>query len=67
LKIICNGLKEDASRIRKDYAPENMAAMRRIAFSLAKARTPPKMTVKRARFRANLNWDFALEHFFANN
>lgn len=59
--------KEDASRIRKDYAPENMAAIRRIAFSLAKARTPQKMTVKRARFRANLNWNFALEHFFANN
>ena len=59
--------KEDASRIRKDCAPENMAALRRIAFSLAKARTPQKMTVKRARFRANLNWKFALEHFFANN
>lgn len=59
--------KEDASRIRKDNAPENMAAIRRIAFSLAKARTPQKMTVKRARFRANLNWNFALEHFFASN
>ena len=59
--------KEDASRIRKDCAPENMAAIRRIAFSLAKARTPKKMTVKRARFRANLNWNFALEHFFTNN
>jgi predicted transposase YbfD/YdcC len=52
--------KEDASRIRKDCAPENMAILRRIAFSLAKARTPQKMTVKRARFRANLNWNFAL-------
>lgn len=59
--------KEDASRIRKDCAPENMAALRRIAFSLAKARTPQKMTVKRARFRANLNWNFALKHFFTNN
>jgi predicted transposase YbfD/YdcC len=59
--------KEDASRIRKDCAPENMALLRRIAFSLAKARTPKKMTVKRARFRANLNWNFALEHFFAND
>jgi len=59
--------KEDASRIRKYCAPENMAIVRRIAFGLAKARTPKKMTVKRARFRANLNWSFALEHFFANN
>lgn len=59
--------KEDASRIRKDCAPENMAILRRIAFGLAKARTPQKMTVKRARFRANLNWSFALNHFFTNN
>jgi predicted transposase YbfD/YdcC len=58
--------KEDASRIRKDFAPANMAIMRRIAFSLAKARTPKKMTVKRARFRANINWNFALEHFFTS-
>jgi predicted transposase YbfD/YdcC len=59
--------KEDASRIRKDCAPENMAILRRIAFSLAKARTPQKMTVKRARFRANINWNFALKHFFTSN
>jgi Transposase len=59
--------KEDASRIRKDCAPENMAIVRRIAFGLAKARTPQKMTVKRARFRANLNWNFALQHFFTQN
>jgi len=58
--------REDASRIRKDNAPENMAILRRIAFSLAKARTPKKMTVKRARFRMALNWNFALEHFFGN-
>jgi predicted transposase YbfD/YdcC len=59
--------REDASRIRKDNAPENMAILRRIAFSLAKARTPEKMTVKRARFRMALNWNFALKHFFSNN
>jgi hypothetical protein len=34
---------------------------------LAKARTPKKMTVKRARFRMALNWNFALENFFTNN
>jgi predicted transposase YbfD/YdcC len=59
--------KEDASRIRKDNAPENMAIIRRIAFSLAKARTPEKMTVKRARLKMGLNWNFALNHFFTNN
>jgi predicted transposase YbfD/YdcC len=59
--------KEDASRIRKNFAPENMAIMRRIAFSLMKSRTPPKMTVKRARTRMNLNWNFATKHFFTDN
>ena len=56
---------EDASRIRKDNAPENMAILRRIAFSLAKARTPKNMTVKRARFLMMLDWSFAIEHFFS--
>jgi predicted transposase YbfD/YdcC len=59
--------KEDASRIRKDNAPENMAIIRRVAFSLAKARTPKKMTVKRARLKMGLDWNFALNHFFTNN
>ena len=58
---------ENASRIRKNFAPKNMAALRRTGCSLAKARTPQKMTVKRARFRANINWDFTLKHFFTNN
>jgi hypothetical protein len=44
-----------------------MAVMRRIAFSLMKARIPAKMTVKRARTRMNLNWDFATKYFFADN
>lgn len=58
---------EDSLRIRKDNAPANLGILRRVAFGLAKARTPAKMTVKRARFRANLNWDFALKHFFKDN
>lgn len=59
--------KEDESRIRKDHAPENLAVIRRIALGLVKDRLPPKMTVKRARLRMGLNWDFALKHFFTNN
>lgn len=59
--------REDDSRIRKDHAPENLAAIRRIALGLIKDRLPPKMTVKRARLRMALNWDFALKHFFTNN
>jgi hypothetical protein len=60
-------LKEDASPVSKDCAPENMAILRRMAFSLAQARTPGKMTVQRAGFRAGLNGNFALEHFFDDN
>ena len=59
--------REDDSRIRKDNAPENLALIRRIAVGLVKDRLPPKMTVKRARLRMALNWDFALKHFFTNN
>lgn len=59
--------KEDASRIRKDRAPENLAMIRRTAFGLVKTRLPQKMTVKRAQLRMKLNWNFAIEHFFTNN
>jgi hypothetical protein len=59
--------REDASRIRKDHAPENMALMRRIAAGLVKGRLPKKMSVKRAQLIMTLDWDFALEHFLANN
>ncbi|MDR2891804.1 MAG: ISAs1 family transposase [Deltaproteobacteria bacterium] len=59
--------KEDASRIRKDNAPENLAMIRRTALGLVKNRLPQKMTVKRAQLRMKLNWDFALAHFFTNN
>ena len=56
-------LKEDSIHISKDYSPANLALIRRIAFSLAKARTPEKMTTKRAQLKATLNWKFANQHF----
>ncbi len=59
--------REDACRIRKDHAPENMALIRRIAAGLVKSRLPKKMTVKRAQLLMTLDWDFAREHFFTNN
>lgn len=59
--------REDASRIRKDHATENMALMRRIAAGLVKNRLPKKMSVKRAQLIMTLDWDFALEHFLAKN
>ena len=60
-------VQEDASRIRKDHAAENLAIIRRTAFALVKTRLPQKMTVKRAQLRMKLDWYFALKHFFNNN
>lgn len=59
-------MKEDSIHIAKDNSPRNLAVIRRIAFSLAKARTPQKMTTKRAQLKAILNWDFANLHFLKN-
>ena len=35
-------LHEDASRIRTDHAPENLALLRRIALNLIRTAKPPK-------------------------
>jgi predicted transposase YbfD/YdcC len=48
---------EDASRVRLDEAPENLAVIRHIALNLLK-RHPAKLSVKRKRFRAALDDDF---------
>jgi predicted transposase YbfD/YdcC len=58
--------KEDQIHIRKDNSPKNLSIIRRIAFSLAKERTPEKMTTKRAQLRSVLNPEFAERHFFKN-
>lgn len=55
---------EDACRVSKDNSPENLAIIRRIAFSIAKERTPQKMTTRRAQIRSMLNPKFAEAHFF---
>lgn len=51
--------REDDSRIRKDHAPANLAAIRRVAVSILKARKPPKVTNKRAMFKAAMCIDLA--------
>jgi predicted transposase YbfD/YdcC len=56
---------EDSSRIRKDHAPENMALIRRMAVNLIKPRLPAKTSVKQARRRMGICWDYALKHFLA--
>jgi predicted transposase YbfD/YdcC len=54
---------EDKSRIRKDHATENMALIRRMAVNLIKPRLPAKTSVKQARRRMGICWDYALKHF----
>jgi predicted transposase YbfD/YdcC len=54
------GFGEDASRVRLDEAPENLAVIRHVALNLLK-RHPAKLSLKRKRFRAALDDTFLLE------
>jgi predicted transposase YbfD/YdcC len=51
---------EDASRVRLDDAPENLAVIRHIALNLLK-RHPAKLSLNRKRFRAALDDTFLLQ------
>ena len=51
------GFREDASRIRKDHGPENLARMRHIALNLLKQDKSLKVGVKSKRLKAG--WDEA--------
>jgi predicted transposase YbfD/YdcC len=51
------GFREDASRIRKDHGPENMATMRHIALNLLKQDKSLKVGIKSKRLKAG--WDEA--------
>jgi hypothetical protein len=48
---------EDNNRIRKDYAPENMTVLRRIALNLLKQEKTLKRGVKGKRLKAAMNPD----------
>ncbi len=61
LDVVC---QEDASHIRRDNSPKNLAIIRRLAFSIAKPRTPAKMTTKRAQKWATWDKNFLNKHFF---
>jgi len=49
------GFREDGSRIRKDYAPENVATLRHIALNLLKQEKTAKVGTKSKRLKAG--WD----------
>jgi Transposase len=49
--------REDDSRIRTGYAPENFNIVRQLAINLLK-KEPSKMSIKKKRFKAALNDDF---------
>lgn len=54
--------QEDASRVRKDHAPENLGLIRRVALSLLK-RAPSRKKVGTACKRKQAGWndDFLVE------
>ena len=51
-------MAEDSSRIRKDHAPENMAALKRFALSLLKQERTLKRGVQGKRLMAAMNPDY---------
>lgn len=57
--------REDASRIRKDNAPENFAILRRIALSLLRATREKRLSVKTKRLKAGWDNEFLMRVLFA--
>ena len=56
---------EDASRLRKDHGPQNMALLRKIAISLLKNETTKKkLSLKRKRLLAGWDLDYLLTILF---
>jgi hypothetical protein len=49
---------EDASRIRKDHAPENLALIRHVALNLLRQDTSTKVGIKAKRLKARWNNDY---------
>ncbi|MCK5728375.1 MAG: ISAs1 family transposase [Methylococcales bacterium] len=57
--------KEDDSRIRTGYAPENFNVIRQFAINLLK-KEPSKMSMKKKRFKAALNDEFRKKVIFSS-
>jgi predicted transposase YbfD/YdcC len=59
---------EDASRVRKDNAPENLDILRKIALKLLRStKTDKKLSAKRKQFKAALNQDFLYDVLFGKS
>lgn len=59
--------KEDGCRVRKDYGPQNLAMLKRLALNiLRKDTTEPKYSLKSKRFASSIDNDY-LEQVLINN
>ena len=56
--------KEDKNHVRKDFAPQNLAVLRRIALNILKKDTSIKKSLKIKRFKAALNLDYLTHMVF---
>lgn len=54
-------MREDDSRVRKDYAPENLSRLRRIALNLLKQEKTLKRGIQGKRLKAALSPDYLLK------
>lgn len=57
---------EDGSRIRKDYAPENMALVRHIFYNLLKNDKATKLSMRQKKLKAEWSHDYAMSLVFGN-
>ncbi|VAW49017.1 Mobile element protein, partial [hydrothermal vent metagenome] len=57
--------REDDSRIRRGYAPENFNIIRQLAINLLK-KEKSKMSLKKKRFKASLSDDFRENVMFSD-